>query len=257
MSSLAKYFNRLDFHQMHPDTTVIRTTNALFTVHTLTRHNHNYSAYICVVPGPNKYRLEYTGYIKPDQDLTEPLVLQGYHSNIALTIEGKRVLDYGERKSFRRDTIAIPLKKGVTYPFSLTALFNNDEGSVRLNFANDFNKDEIPTNCLLDAQKVEGQVTAKYYKETSNAVFPDVIRAENSIHHQVSEPSPFVTEEDVRVCVLETRLPKGKYNVKWINPELNALISEYELEVNNDVALLKTPYFIFDVVLEIQALKHE
>jgi hypothetical protein len=162
------------------------------------------------------------------------------------------VLDYGERKSYRRDTVDIHLRRDIAIPFLLISTFDNDEGSVRLNIADDYKKGEIPLSWFLDEHKVQGQLTAKYFKTGNCIDYPDVVRTEPSIHHQVSEPSPFVTEEDVRVTVLEAKLPKGNYSIKWINPELNAVIIEEELEITNELTLIKTPYFIFDVVMEIR-----
>ena len=253
ISSLAGYFNSIDFWKMQADSISIRTTNPNFTVNTLAKAADIYSSYICLKPGTNNYKLNYSGYICPDCDFSGSLVLRTSYASADMTIQDEVGIISVQSGSDSRDTVRTQYKKNKDYPFSINAIFNEDRGTLRLNILEDSLKNEIPVSWLKDSDGNPGFFTAQYFENISDLV-PTASRKVHHFLHQVTEPSPFVVEGDVRNLLLMISLPKGEYHLSWINPELNSIISEDKLVVDKDVLLIKSPDFVFDIVMELRAI---
>ncbi len=250
IEALAKIMNDCDFYKMLPNKQLITFTNTLFETAVLENPGNEYLAYISVNPAGINYKVNYKGFIKPHNE--------GWHhikANTRGTILFKlanKVVAQSTTNGQYNHTEKIWYNGKDPIPFELESVMETywDEARIFIG-ADTLYEEALTKDLLLCTDKKTQGVEATYYtgeKLDEKRVW----RVEETLHHKVVNPSPFVEENQVRKTSLNFLLPAGKYHCQWIDAQTASVINEFEIEHTGGQYLFRSPVFVFDIILKIK-----
>jgi hypothetical protein len=263
IEALAKVMNDCDFVKMLPNKSLVNFSNPLFEAAALENHGNEYLAYISAKPASSDYisakpasidyKVNYKGFIKPNNEGWHDIKAHTY-GTIMFTLDNSLVAQ-SSTEGHHSHTKRVWYNGKDPIPFELESKFNSLNGEARIFIGDDALYQEVITKeRLLCADKKTPGVETTYYtgkKLDEKRVW----RIEDKIHHKVVNPSPFVEENQVQKTSFNINLPSGKYHCQWIDAQTASIINEFELDHAGGQHIFRTPVFVFDILLKIKSIE--
>jgi len=253
IEALAKVMNDCDFAKMLPNKSLVNFNNTMFETAALVNPGNEYLAYISVKPATINYKVIYKGFIKPPEEGWHH-IKANTHGSIKFTI-ANRLVAQSTTGGHQNHTERIWYNGKDPIPLELESTFNSYRDEARIFIGVDSLYEEVLTKeRLLCTDKRTPGVEATYY--TGDKLDEKrVWRIEETLHHKVVNPSPFVEEDHVRKTSFNLNLPAGKYHCQWINAQTASVINEFDLEHAGGQHLFRTPVFGFDILLKVKIIE--
>jgi hypothetical protein len=261
MKLLKDFIHSFDFIRMRPDNAIIRGgVPAGLSARALVEPGNAYAIYICrALQRANVYSAVWTGKIEP-RFSEEYTFYTLSNDGVRLWIDGRVVIENWTNHAATEDSGTIRLEAGRQYDLKLE--YYQDEGNavMKLFWSSASQKREVVPQSQLHLPDRTGKGLRGEYYIGKNFDQLEMVRRDPGINFDWSNRSPFsrahldATAE--RRIDLKLALPRGNYDVQWVDPLSGKIGDATSLKHSEGEALLRSPPFKEDLALSIRRAAH-